>query len=256
MDTKISDLDAITTLVGTEEFVVADSGETHKITATDLVVGLEALGLGGGGGDRDWVAEILGTPDTAFEFDTSSLTGLTVFGSIDSEDADTTIPDHYFIADNDGAWCGRYVGSLTTPFTAVTKISSLAVQMTDGYKQGLWVGNSSAPGSFAGNADVILVGNSSRAIWVENANTANVTNDNAYVDCPVYLAIRANSSSDVDYLFSLGGMVWRKVVDSRNPSHSTLVNVGIAMTSGVQAAVAFDYLRIWNSAKSFPGALA
>lgn len=35
-DTKISELDAITTLDGTEEFVVADGGTTKKITAADV----------------------------------------------------------------------------------------------------------------------------------------------------------------------------------------------------------------------------
>lgn len=200
--------------------------------------------------------DLFGTPDTAFEFDTSSLSGLTAIGSPDSEDANTTIPGHYYIADNDGAWCGRSAGSLSAPFTAITKLTSFANVMADGYKQGLFVGNSSAPGSFAGNADVVLVGNGSRAIWVENASTSNIANDQAYVDCPVYLGIRVNSDSDVDYLFSMGGLVWRKVVDSRNPSHSTLVNAGIVMTAGAQGACAFDYLRIWNSAKTFPGALA
>lgn len=35
-DTKISDLTAVTSLVGTDEFVLARSGATKKITATDL----------------------------------------------------------------------------------------------------------------------------------------------------------------------------------------------------------------------------
>ena len=35
-DTKISDLTAVTSLVGTDEFVLARSGATNKITATDL----------------------------------------------------------------------------------------------------------------------------------------------------------------------------------------------------------------------------
>jgi hypothetical protein len=73
----------------------------------------------------------------------------------------------------------------------------------------------------------------------------------------VYLAIRANSSSDVDYLYSLNGYVWQKVVDSRNPGIGTLVNGGIGIVGGGSLiTAAFDYLRIWNSAKTFPGALA
>lgn len=41
--TKISDLTAITALVGTEEFVVAKSGTTRKIAASDLAVSLDGV---------------------------------------------------------------------------------------------------------------------------------------------------------------------------------------------------------------------
>jgi hypothetical protein len=45
-DSKISDLTAKTTLAGTEEFVIADSGASKKITASDLE---SAIGSGSGG---------------------------------------------------------------------------------------------------------------------------------------------------------------------------------------------------------------
>lgn len=253
MDTKISDLDAITTLTGTEEFVVADSGATHKITADDLVVGLEALGLGGG--DTDWVDAVLGTPDTTFEFETSSLTGLTALGTIDTEDADTTVPGCYYIRDDDNSgWVGRYL-SVSPACTLVTKIVDRVSVPADGTKYGLFIGDATMGSA---HMDVVLVGNSSVQWWVELAQTTNITNTESQVGSPVYLAIRANSSTDVDYLVSRTGAVWRKIVDSRNPGLGTLSKAGIGICPGSAGtiAAAFEYLRIWNSAKSFPGALA
>lgn len=41
-DSKISDLTAVTNLLGTDEFVLARSGATNKISATDLVAGVTA----------------------------------------------------------------------------------------------------------------------------------------------------------------------------------------------------------------------
>lgn len=247
MDTKISDLDAITTLTGTEEFVVADGGATHKITAADLAAAL-------GGGETDWVQATLGTPDTAFEFDTSSLTGLTALGSIDDEDADTTVAGHYYIRDDDNSgWVGRYL-SVSPACTIVTKLSDREVHEADGTKFGLAIGNSTMGSA---NMDCVLVGNGSNQVWVELAQTSNIFSGQRFVQSPVYLGIRANSSSDVDYLVSLNGLIWRKVVDSRNPGIGTLAAAGIVICpGGTYIAAAYDYLRIWNSAKSFPGAPA
>lgn len=46
---------------------------------------------------HDPTLDLFGTPDTAFEFDTSSLAGLTAMGTPDIEDANTTVPHHYFV---------------------------------------------------------------------------------------------------------------------------------------------------------------
>jgi hypothetical protein len=67
-DTKISDLDAITTLDGTEEFVVADGGTTKKIAASDLSTEL------GGGGAMALIEEVVLGADTA-SFDFQSIPG-------------------------------------------------------------------------------------------------------------------------------------------------------------------------------------
>jgi len=206
-------------------------------------------------GAGDPVFDALGTPDTAFEFDTSSLTGLTALGSIDAEDADTTVPDHYYIRDDDNSgWVGRYL-SVSPACTIVAKLADREIVETDGTKYGLFIGNTTLG---SGNMDCVLVGNASNQIWVELAQTANVYSGARFIGSPLYLAIRANSSSDVDYLISHNGLVWKKVVDSRNPGIGTLARAGIGICPGSAGliAAAYDYLRVWNSAKSFPGALA
>jgi hypothetical protein len=156
--------------------------------------------------------------------------------------------------DDDNAFVGRYVAA-TAPFTCVTRLIDKTYITTDGFKAGLFVGDSSP--ALSGDADVILLGNTAYGVWVELAATTNVANISGPYNTPMFLAIRVNSSTDVDYLFSMTGRVWRKLVDSRNPGIGTIATCGLVINgnAGIMAA-AFDYLRIWNSAKAFPGAIA
>jgi hypothetical protein len=202
---------------------------------------------------EDVIAGIFGTPDTAFEFSTSSLTGLTTIGSPDTEDANTTVPGHYFISDNDNTGVGTYVAA-SPPFTVITKLSDRTLVNVDGCKSGLFVGDSSP--SLGSDCNGILHGNSNGNVWAEVIATSNITNTFGGTP-PIYFAIRVNSTTDVDMLFSNNGRVWYKIVDSRNPS-ITIATCGLyiySAGSNLQSA-AFDFLRIWNSAKSFPGAVA
>jgi hypothetical protein len=206
-------------------------------------------------GAEDPVADALGTPDTAFEFETSSLTGLTAIGTADVVDAHTTVPHNLYFRDDGGSYVGRYLAA-TVPFTVVTRMTDKELVFTDGYKAGVFVGDSSP--ALSADCDVLLIGNSGHTIWVELAATTNVYNLGQALPTSCYLAIRVNSSTDVDYLVSVNGRIWRKHVDSRNPGIGTIASCGLCIagsTSPLMAA-AFDYLRIWNSAKSFPGALA
>jgi hypothetical protein len=66
-DTKISDLAAVTGLIGTDEFVLARSGDTKKIDATDL-----AASIGGGGLVVIHDETLTGTQAT---FDATSIAG-------------------------------------------------------------------------------------------------------------------------------------------------------------------------------------
>ncbi len=70
---------------------------------------------------------------------------------------------------------------------------------------------------------------------------------------PLYLAIRANSGTSVDYMVSWNGYAWRQVSMGRNPG--TVGSVGLVMKrdGGSNLSAMWEYLRIWNTAKTFTG---
>jgi hypothetical protein len=216
-------------------------------------------------GPPDPVFDVLGTPATAFEFSSSSLTGLTAFSNTpDQEAAHTIVPNAYFLRDEDAGGgtvvCGRYAATPAAPFTAVVKILDAASPGGNFPSIYLTLGVAT-PGAF----DAFGLDSASRNVRGERYSAPSTYGSNfvnlgtSAMGPPLYLAVRVNSSSDVDYLYSFGGYVWRKVVDSRNPS-LTLGSVGFGAKAEGNAAggvmFAVDFLRIWNSAKTFPGALA
>ena len=71
---------------------------------------------------------------------------------------------------------------------------------------------------------------------------------------PIWLAIVVNASNDVDYLVSLDGLTWRASQLTRDPG-ITIGSVGIACKSTNAGGVIFawDFLRVWDSALTFPG---
>ena len=216
---------------------------------------------GGGGGsssETDPIALLFGTPDTTFEFSTSSLTGLTAMATAaDAEDANTTMPGMLYIKRNGSAtyrWVGRYATPPSEPFTAITKVHALPVANFN--KAALFVGVATP-----GNMDLLCViqDGTARRFTVERdsqtAFSSTVGSAFFYPDSPVWLAIKASSSSSYDYLYSTDGYAWRTVVAARNPS-LTIASLGLAVnpdSSGTAMWAFFDYLRIWNSAKTFPG---
>jgi hypothetical protein len=235
----------------------AAEGTADTYARGDHVHGMPSAGAGGA---DDPIADIFGAADTAYEFDTSSLAGLTAIGTPDVEDADTSVPGHLFYRDDTSgtAWMGRYQASPSTPFTAITKISghNFRSNFNGG---GLIVGVANpATGAFT----TCIVGHNSTRIFNAEKFTNRTTfsstlGGGGYADpgVPTYLAVVVNSTTDIDYLWSLDGRVWRKFVDANNPS-LTVASIGIAMKSENSggASVAFDFFRIWNSALTFPGA--
>lgn len=210
---------------------------------------------GGGSPDVDPVTTKFGAPDTAYEFNTSSLTGLTAIGTPTTEDANTTIPGCLYYKDSTSgtAIMGRYLASPATPFTAIVKIldhSSFA--------------NHNFAGLLLGVADpttgaIVIheVGRLGRFLVIEKF-TNRTTFSSAFSTgtiatwTPLYLAAVVNSTTSVDYWYSMNGWTWRKFLSAHDPS-MTIGSVGVGMRSENSGGhtVAFDYLRIWNSAKTF-----
>lgn len=210
----------------------------------------------GSGGSDDPVADIFGTPDTAFEFETNSATGLTLLSpTADVIDLDTTVPGHLYIKDNASgtARCGYYASAPSMPFTAITKISGDNVR-SDYHQVGLFVGQSTP-----GTMKYIMHSRANRGVETETGTPtgftgAITTTPVTDVESPLWLAIVCNSSSDYDFLWSTNGYIWAYLTEAHNAS-LTPGSVGLffAANNTNGAGAAFDFLRIWNSAKSFPG---
>lgn len=214
------------------------------------------FGAGGGGAADDPIADVFGAADTAYEFDSTSLTGLTAMGTPDAENAHTTVPGHYYVKESGSgySWCGRYAATPSAPFTAIAKLSD--VNPVANYNGACMFLGVATPG----NMDALIYAfNVSRSLNLERVTPtafgSSIATGPTNQEPPIYLGIVVNSSTDVDYLWSFGGRVWRYISEARNPG-ITIGSVGIAVKSENatwSAAAAFDFLRIWNSAKTFPG---
>lgn len=212
----------------------------------------------------DPIFNVFGVPDTAFEFDGSSLTGLTALSPTpDVEAAHTVIPGHYFLR-NDATTTsavGRYA-SASQPFTGITKLSDANPQ-GDYSRTGIFIGEST-PGvmescNYGVNSGSPVLGRTVAHYRYTNPTTYGAVangGNNLYIQPPIYLAIRVNSGTSIDCLWSHNGYAWVKFVSARNPS-ITIGSCGLYLNSETAGATvvsaAFDFLRIWNSALTFPG---
>lgn len=243
-------------------------GLAPKITGSDGDVltksGSSAVWSTPSGGAPDPIFDVFGTPTAAsYEFNGSDLAGMTALRTADVLDEDSIIPGHLYIRDDGSGWVGAYDGAFSTPYTAIAFLADVRGSQNDGRKAGIFYAEASP-----GNMDLLILGNGSRQIWAEHSDqpdgtgSGNITaSDISNVEPPIYLALRLNSGTDVDFLYSHNGYVWRKLVDSRNPvsaeSFGSVSAVGLAISgsAGLHSA-AFGFLRVWSSALSFPGELA
>lgn len=220
---------------------------------------LGATGATGAGSADNPIRDIYGTPDTVFDFDTSSLTGLTTFNSPDILNADTTVPDHLFIQDNETGEniCGVYASVPSAPFTVISKLTGANVWQ-DSHAVMCFIGVASP-----GRMDLIGLQNSGRTIFATAWNSptsfsGTIASYGSGLETPLWFALRVNSSTDVDMLFSYDGYGWAKLVDSRNPS-ITIASAGIcinANAAGAELSASWDFLYIYNSALTLLGAAA
>jgi hypothetical protein len=69
---------------------------------------------------------------------------------------------------------------------------------------------------------------------------------------PFWIAAVVNSTTSIDWYYSMNGWLWMKALAANDPS-MTVGSVGLVMGSENAGgySIAFDYLRIWNSAKTF-----
>lgn len=225
--------------IGTSGYVLTSNGTTAAWAAAS-------------GGASDPVTDLFGAADTAYEFSTSSLTGLTALSPTpDTENADTTVPDHLYLSDNTAsdAWCGRYIASPTMPFTVIIKVSDHTVRAN--YNAvGVFVGETT-PGKLT-VFGVYAAGLKSVKYTNPTTFSADLTSAASSVGFK-YFGIVANSSTDIDLWASREGYVWAKHADAANPA-LTIASVGLAMSANNSGglSVSFDYLRVWNSAVTFP----
>ena len=206
----------------------------------------------------DPIQDNFGAPDTAFEFDTSSLTGLTALSPTpDGEDANTSVKGHYYIKDNDSESVGRYA-SVSPPFTAIAKLSDATLRANYSHA-GLFCGVAT-PGKMVsvlarfGDGQFIITFTQTGPTDT-GPGSPSVTDPPATpLAFPLYLGIKCVSSTDVSYYMSHNGRVWHAILLNHNNS-MTVASVGLVLFvlgGGTgQTSAAFDFLRIWNSAKTF-----
>lgn len=203
--------------------------------------------------DNDPIYAQWGNPTSGFEFETSSLSGLTIVGSPDSEDADTTASDYYYVADNDNTTVGRMI-SISAPFTSITKVVYDPHPTNNG--AGVFIGAASPSsglemvGPFnspTGGAGTKLMA------WIKYSNLSTYGGASGSVGLPgspyYYVMARVNSTTNVDYAYSMNGYYWTFLTTARNPS-LTIGSTGIFVTTGdsTRAFALFDWFRVWNSA--------
>ena len=236
------------------------SGQDITITNTGVP------GPAGSGSASDPVFLAFGSPNTAFEFDTSSLTGLTAMGTATAEDANTTVPGALYLkraAIGTVALTGRFANPGSAPWTAICKMSGAVFTAADFQRIGGLLVAEASPGKVEG---IHIVYNSAgTGDW--GATTVAYTNPTTFSavigtdistkmgSVPLWYAIVATTSTSFAYYYSWDGQVWRARTTARNPGF-TVGLVGVVVdpenaTHGV--AGAFDYLRLWTSALTIPG---
>lgn len=244
----------------------AGSGIAIGVSGQEATITNTAQGGGGGGGTRekpeDVLLDNLPAPATRYDFDNTSLSGLTLLGTPDTENADTTVRDAYYVrqtATSSYVWEGRYLDPGPEPFTVITCIWD-AVRRLSANAAGIFIGVST-PGNmdilsahYTGSGRDILAVRATPTVFGSNFGLG--ANESRGADWPMYLAIRANSSTDYDYLFSLGGRIWQPFILARNPA-ITVDSAGLIIksnnTGGFDMAAAFALFWVYTSALTFPG---
>lgn len=223
---------------------------------TDNGGGDVTLDLGGSSGVVDPIFDMFGAPTTAYEFAGTSLSGLTSLNAPSTEDANTTVPGHYYAANGSTANTifGRYQAA-TPAFTAIVKIDGgLFTQSNYDHLGSIFIAEAS-PGKITEFA-CRYEGGATLGLTTWNTSTSPTTNIGSnqgllFMTVPYWLAVVVHSSTNVDFLASMDGRFWQTRGVAVNPGY-TVGAVGFGLIiQGPADQVAIDYFRIWNSALTF-----
>lgn len=233
-------LAAISALDEDDILLVVEDGTAKKVTVGQL---RQAM--------TDPILKMFGTPTTDYDFNTSDLSAWTSWGGSGlADDAHTTVPGHYYLkCTNSGSGvAGRYVTAPAAPFTVIAKLSDFYRNSYGGV--GLAVGVTS-PGAIR----LLLPTNAGMRVdsmTPTSFSSTLATNGEGSETMERYLAIVVNSSTDHDYYYSGGGMIWSALLLNHNFGAAVgTVGLGGNPEAAAGTAGAFDYMRIWNSALTF-----
>jgi hypothetical protein len=200
---------------------IVDSGA--YFTGTEVEAALQELGAaaGGGGGGGD-----LTIPSGGTLYDGTSTSGFTAIGGIDTFDADTTIPEHFYLLEASSGGNNIYGathavgGSFPRTYTArvddilqVANYQGCGMILGDGTKLVSW-------GTIFDSNDVYF----QRYLWNSvssagaNANYLNGGSLKQAFSRPIWLRIIVNSTTDLDLQWSRGGYIWQEAATALNPS--------------------------------------
>lgn len=231
------------------------------IAATDVQAAIEEVAseATGGGAADDPILAAFGAPTTEYDFETSSLAGWTARGAPDVVNADTTAPGCYYVKHNTSTTqlFGHYRASPSMPFTLIAKVMDGVIYNTNiSWTGAVFVGEAT-PGKLAFCSYRHATG------WKPGASYWSSPTSGAAADAPGtvlvtevsfphYLALVVNSSTDIAAYLSKNGRVWDRRASAWNPGFTVgAIGVG-AVCEGYKAITAIDFLRVWNSALTFP----
>jgi hypothetical protein len=214
------------------------------------------------GTDDDPIFDAFGAPDTAFEFDTSSLTGLTTFGSPDTLDANTSVPGNLYVKDKNAAfqWCGVYASASAAPGTVITKVTGGAPRTNFNYI-GVFLAQAT-PGTMI-LAEIQASSGRTPGYWsgvtASSGDSGGTVSNLSFlgIEPPYYLAVVATTSTSFACYYSSNGRTWMLLGSALNPSF-TVGSFGVGINAGqdntVGVAASFEYVRYWTTAKTLPSA--
>lgn len=194
------------------------------------------------------------------EFDTTDtsdpLGSWTTIGSPTTQDINSTIKSHYYIACNANASASikGIMKTASPPFTVVAKMSDFAYRSSFNMA-GLVIASGTDASGGAHTLTLRCNGNLSPHVYVDPWTNATSPGGSLHEEAgpspaamPSYFAAVVNSSDDVDWYFSHGGMMFSLVGSNTNPSY-TVGAYGLmadAQNGSFGVKAAFDWIRFYT----------